>query len=465
MKKLFLFIILIVSGSSLSYGKIILPGIFSDNMVLQQNSDVAIWGWGNASEVVKIVGSWNPSDTVSVKADNAARWQAKIKTTKAGGPYSLTILGSSRVVLENVMLGEVWLCSGQSNMEWSVNHKNIMNGEQEAAAANHPNIRFFHVPKIGSETKQDDCKASWAVCSPETMRATSAVGYFFGRALQQDLNVPVGLIVSAWGGTPAEVWIEKEKIENDPLLNSKKYDNVYAWWPNNPGILYNSMIAPLVPFQVAGAIWYQGESNRKYPDHYAKLMKALVENWRADFGHELPFYFVQIAPFKYGPDGKSWIIREQQELASKIIPKSGMVVVSDLVDDIQNIHPANKLDVGKRLAGFALAEVYGKEIGEYKSPSYSSMTVEKNKIRLAFNHAGAGLRSASKKPVNFLIAGEDRQFVPAEVKIDGETVVVSSKNIKNPVAVRFCFDDVSMPDVFNSAGLPLAPFRTDNWNE
>lgn len=451
--------------SVLSYGKILLPGIFTDNMVLQQNSDVAIWGWGNSSEVVKIVGSWNTADTVLTKADNAARWRASIKTTKAGGPYTLTILGTSKVVLQNVMLGEVWLCSGQSNMEWSVNHQNVMNGEQEAAAANHPNIRFFHVPKIGSDTPQDDCKAAWAVCSPETMRATSVVGYFFGRALQQNLDVPVGLIVSAWGGTPAEVWVEKEWIEQNTLLNSKKYDDVYDWWPNKPGTLYNSMIAPLIPYKIAGAIWYQGESNRKYPDHYAQLMKTMVENWRADFGREFPFYFVQIAPFQYGPDGKSWIIREQQELASKIIPKSGMVVVADLVDDIKNIHPANKLDVGRRLAGFALAEVYGKNMGEYKSPFYKSMNIEKDKVRISLNNTGTGLKSNSKKPINFFIAGEDRQFISADVKIEGHSIFVSSKSVKNPVAVRYCFNDTSMPDVFNSAGLPLAPFRTDDWSE
>ncbi len=463
-KNLWAVLVLLVGCTFHSFGKIVLPGVFSDNMVLQQNSEVAVWGWAGPSENVKIVGSWSPLDTIVTKAERDAHWLAKIKTTKAGGPYTLTILGSSKIELVNVMLGEVWICSGQSNMEMNVNWK-IFNGEEEAAVANHPNIRFFQVPKIGAEYPQQDCKAQWTVCTPQTMREASAVGYFFGRALQEKLNVPVGLIMSAWGGTPAEVWIKKDWIENDPLLKTNAYDDHAAWWPSAPGTNYNGMIAPFVPYGIAGAIWYQGEANRMRPYHYADFMKALIQNWRVDFGKEFPFYLVQIAPFKYGPDGKSWIVREQQELVTKIVPNTGMVVVSDLVDNIADIHPKNKLDVGKRLANYALAETYHLPQGDYKSPTYASMQTEKDKIRVYFNDAVSGLKCTDKAPSKFLIAGADHQFMQANAKIEGSTVVVWSEKIKNPVAVRFCFDDTTMPDLFSTSGLPVAPFRTDKWED
>lgn len=462
MKRILMIFFALIAFNSALFAKIILPSVFADNMVLQQNSTVAIWGWSDAGETVKIVAGWNEKDTIKVKADNSSKWTTTIKTIGAGGPYSILILGSSRVELKNVMLGEVWICSGQSNMEWSVNHK-IQNGEEEAAKANHPNIRIFHVQKIGAEYPQENCNATWTVCSPETMRSTSAVGYFFARELQQKLNVPVGIIVSAWGGTPAEVWIERSRIESNPTLNAHKYNEKFDWWPGTPGTLYNSMIAPFVPYGIAGAIWYQGESNCGNYQIYSQLMKTLIENWRADFRKDFPFYLVQIAPYTYGDKGTSEYLREQQELTTKTVPNTGMVVVSDLVDNVKDIHPRNKVDVGKRLANFALAETYKQNIGAYKSPAYQSMQVEKDKIRLSFSNVITGLKSTGKTPAQFLIAGDDQKFVPATAKIEGSTVILSSKLVKTPVAVRFCFDDTSMPDVFSNEGLPLAPFRTDKW--
>jgi len=462
MKKLFFILTILISISTTMYAKIILPSVFADNMVLQQKSTVAIWGWSDAGETVKIVASWNSKDTVKVKADNSSKWTTTIQTIGAGGPYSIQILGSSKLELKNVMLGEVWICSGQSNMEMSVNWK-LINGEEEAAKANNPNIRIFHVQKIGAEHPQQTCNATWAVCTPETMRATSAVGYFFARELQQKLNVPVGIIVSAWGGTPAEVWIEKSRIESDPVLSKHKYSEHFEWWPGNPGTLYNSMIAPVVPYGIAGAIWYQGESNCGNYQIYSSLMKTLIENWRADFKKDFPFYLVQIAPYDYGDKGTSEYIREQEEIVSKTVPNTGMVVITDLVDNIKDIHPKNKLDVGKRLANYALAETYKQNIGAYKSPAFQSMQVEKDKVRLSFSNVVTGLKCTAKTPEKFLIAGDDQKFVPATAKMDGNTIVLSSKLVKTPVAVRFCFDDTSMPDVFSTEGLPLAPFRTDKW--
>jgi len=462
MKKFFFTLLVLFAFSSSMFAKIILPSVFSDNMVLQQKSDVAIWGWSDPGETVKIVASWNSKDTIKVKADNSSEWKTSIQTIGAGGPYSIQIIGNGKVELKNVMLGEVWICSGQSNMEMNVNWK-LINGEEEAAKANNPNIRIFHVQKIGAEYPQQTCNATWTLCTPETMRATSAVGYFFARELQQKLNVPVGIIVSAWGGTPAEVWIEKSRIENNPELNKARYNEHFDWWPGTPGVLYNSMIYPFVPFGIAGAIWYQGESNCGNYPVYSTLMKTLIENWRSDFKKDFPFYLVQIAPYDYGEKGTSQYIREQEEIVSKTVLNTGMVVISDLVDNIKDIHPKDKLNVGKRLANYALAETYKQNVGAYKSPAYQAMQLEKSKFRLTFSNVPTGLKCTAKTPEKFQIAGDDQKFVPATAKIEGNSIVLFSKLVKTPVAVRFCFDNTSMPDVFSAEGLPLAPFRTDKW--
>ncbi|MFY9152184.1 MAG: sialate O-acetylesterase [Prolixibacteraceae bacterium] len=461
MKNLFFTLIILFACSTGLFARIVLPSVFSDNMVLQQNSKVAIWGWAGAAEKVQIVTSWN-NDTVVAIADNSSKWKATLQTIGAGGPYSIRIIGNEKIELKNVMLGEVWICAGQSNMEMSVNWK-LINGEEDAAKADNPNIRIFHVQKIGAEYPQQTCNATWTNCTPETMRSTSAVGYYFALELQQKLNVPVGIIVSAWGGTPAEVWIEKSRIENNPELNKNKYKDNRPWWPGTPGTLYNSMIYPVVPFGIAGAIWYQGESNCANYPVYSELMKTLIENWRSDFKKDFPFYFVQIAPYTYGENEPAHLLREQQAIADKSVPKTGMVVISDLVDDVKDIHPKNKFDVGKRLANFALTETYNQNIGAYKSPEYQSIQIEKGKITVSFNHVLTGLKSSAKTPEKFMIAGDDQKFVAALAKIDGNKVILSSKEVKNPVAVRFCFDAASMPDVFSSEGLPLAPFRTDKW--
>jgi len=459
--KLLFMTIFSLSGYLLS-AEIVLPSVFSDNMVLQQNSEVAIWGWGNAGEQVSIIAGWNNSDTVKVKADNTARWEAKLTTHAAGGPYTLQVFGSSSIELQNIMLGEVWICSGQSNMEWSV-EMGISNGEEEAAHDDYPEIRIFQIPKIGADFPQQDCNASWDVCTPQTMRSTSAVGYFFARELHRKLNVPVGIIVSAWGGTPAEVWIEKSRIEENADLNNNRYALTYDWWPGEPGVLYNSMIYPIVPYGIAGAIWYQGESNVGNHHIYSLLLETLIDNWRAGFNKSFPFYYVQIAPYNYGTEENSEFVREQQAMVEKNVPNTGMVVISDLVDDIDNIHPGNKLDVGLRLANYALAETYNRSVEAYKSPGYESMIIENNEIILNFNNVKTGLQSTGDSPSQFLIAGNDRIFVKATAKIEGSSIVVSSNDVSNPVAVRFCFDNSSIPDVFSNEGLPLAPFRTDQW--
>ncbi|MGL5620664.1 MAG: sialate O-acetylesterase [Tannerellaceae bacterium] len=453
-------IALLQSFATFSFAQINLPSVFTDHMVLQQNSEAAIWGWGNASETVRIVGSWNTADTIAVKVDNAGKWSGKLKTANAGGPYTIEVMGSSRVKLNDVMLGEVWLCSGQSNMEWSHNH-DVFNKEEEIAAANHPNLRIFHIPKRGDAYPQNDCTAQWEVSSPESMRRTSAVGYFFARELMEQLDVPVGIIVSAWGGTPAEVWTPAPLIEANKTLREAKITPT-PWWPEQPGALYNQMINPVVPYKLAGSIWYQGESNRVNPSSYGLLMKTMIEGWRSAFDNNFPFYFVQIAPHTYNSDTNGpALLREQQELVAKEVPNTGMVVVSDLVDDIKNIHPKNKLDVGKRLANMAMAKTYGKPVVAIESPLFESVSFKGNKAYVSFANLKDGLVMNGKKAEALSIAGEDMKFYPANAKIENGTLVVWAKEVKKPVAVHYMFDDSSIGNLFSKEGLPIAPFRTE----
>jgi len=430
-------------------------------MVLQQHSEATVWGWGDPGSEIKISGSWS-KDTVKAKISNQSAWKVKLKTPAAGGPFTISIKGNEEVVLKNVMIGEVWICSGQSNMEWSADSK-IINTEEEVKNANYPAIRFFHVKKMGSETPQNNCFARWEECSPETMHSFSAIGYFFGRNLHQNLNIPIGIIEVAWGGTPAEVWMNADLVESDPLLQACAAKlKTYDWWPSKSGVVYNAMIAPLVPYRIAGAIWYQGESNADSPESYRKLFRTLIENWRHDFGTDFPFYYVQIAPYAYGETTRASLIREMQ-MQSMDISRTGMVVVSDLVDNVKNIHPINKQDVGKRLANWALAETYGIKGLVYKHPVYESMKVEKGKVRIVFTNADNGLAVHGDDLKCFEIAGEDKVFTQAKAKIERNTVLVWTKELKAPVAVRFSYSNDGIGNLFSKEGLPVAPFRTDNW--
>ncbi len=445
--------------------QISLPSVFSDHMVLQQNSDVPVWGWGVASSKIKVVGSWAPKDTAVAIVRPDGSWETTLKTTTAGGPYTLFILGNGKHELKDVMLGEIWLCSGQSNMEWTP-MSNIDNRDQEIAAANYPNIRFFHIPKRGAATPQNNCEASWAACTPDVMKNTSAVAYFFGRNLQQNLNIPVGLIVSAWGGTPAEVWTPEELVMRDSRIRDIMPDKTYPWWPVEPGVLFNQMINPIVPYALAGAIWYQGESNRDHPDSYEILMKTMIESWRKSFKKDFPFYQVQIAPHTYNDKNNGpALVREHQEWIARTVPGAGMVVISDCVADIKNIHPTDKQSVGLRLANMALGKTYGRLDSGFESPMFNSMSVDKGKAVISFLHADNGLMCKDKQIVGFRIAGENGVFEPANVRIKGNTVILTSPKVKNPAVVQYCFDDATIGNLFNTEGLPVAPFRTDrDWS-
>jgi sialate O-acetylesterase len=276
----------------------------------------------------------------------------------------------------------------------------------------------------------------------------------------------VGIIISAWGGTPAEVWLRKELVEEDPVL--KEAASVFGDWegcPTLPGVAYNGMIAPVIPYTLAGALWYQGEANTFNPHTYARLLKRLITSWREDFGSEFPFYYVQIAPCTYYDDHdlNAALLREQQVKVMDL-PKTGMVVISDLVDNVGDIHPPNKQDVGKRLANWALAETYGISGIAFKSPVYKSMEIEKGKIRISFHNAENGLICPDKTITHFRIAGKDRKFLEAKARIEGSNVIVYHRDVKQPVAVRFAFENASIPNLFGAEGLPVSIFRTDDWD-
>lgn len=469
----FLPVFILISLGFEGFANIRLPAVLSSNMVLQQQSTVNLWGWSSPAEKVFVTTSWS-STVDSTIASGDARWNIAIKTPAAGGPYTITFKGNNTIVLHNVLIGEVWVCSGQSNMEWS-----SLNGlpqmDAELPKSTNTNTRFFHIPKTTALSPQDDCAATWTECRPETLKSFSAVAYYFGKQLQQKLNVPVGLINTSWGGTPAEVWTPEEVVEKDPELKEAAAKiGATNWWPNAPGRAYNAMIAPITSFNIAGAVWYQGESNAGTASTYKKLMTSLIDSWRKSWNKDIPFYYVQIAPFAYGNKNIGALLREAQT-QTLTHPNTGMVVITDLVDDVKDIHPRNKKDVGNRLAAWALAETYKKEGVTYKSPMYKNMEVNKNKVTVYFDNAPNGLiiKGREKKATEFYIAGDDKNFFPADVKIDGDHVILSSKQVRNPVAVRFAFSNTAIGNIFSKEvgaqgparpGLPVNPFRTDDWD-
>jgi len=645
-----LFVVL-VFGSAGALADIRLPAVIGDNMVLQQGGKVAIWGWAEPDEDVMVSASWQ-SMQWGVRAGKDGKWRFEMTAPKAGGPYEMTLRGKNTVTIKNILAGEVWVCSGQSNMEWPLAAAN--NAEQEVAAAKYPNIRLFTVQKKIAGTPQPDCVGQWQQCSPETAGGFSAVGYFFGRHLHKELDVPVGLINTSWGGTVAEAWTrgealermpefkariaEIEKAKADPNASQEKYEEeMKAWqekidqagskgmdciaadfddsefkqmelpglweqtelgnfdglvwfrktievpeslvgkdlilslgpiddmdvtwvngirvgglegpgkwtipreykiaskvikagknviavraldtgggggfngkpeqmvlksaangedaislagkwrykigydiksmppqprspaWANNPNIptvLYNGMIAPLIPFGIQGAIWYQGESNAGRAYQYRELFPLMITNWRDDWGRgAFPFLFVQLANFmavKPDPGESAWAELQEAQLKTLALANTGMAVIID-IGAANDIHPRNKQDVGKRLALWAMGNSYGKKI-VYSGPLYKTMKVEGGKIVLSFDHVGGGLLAKGDGPLKgFAVAGEDKKSVWADAKIEGGKVVVSSEQVAAPVSVRYAWADNPICNLYNKEGLPASPFRTDDW--
>jgi len=451
-------ILLLLLNSSV-LAKVTLPEIFANDMVLQQDKRVSIWGWADAGE--KIVISF-AGQTVMTRADKNGRWIVKPSPLKAGGPYKMTIKGKkNKIKLKNVMIGEVWLCSGQSNMEWSL--KKLGTYTEEIRKADYPNLRLFHIPKKTSNEPHDSVNAAWEICSPNSVENFSGTGYFFGKYLQKELGVTVALIQSAWGGTRIEPWIPPAVYNKDwnyPNDNAKQ----------QPSVTYNGMIHPIIPFTIRGAIWYQGESNCIQKDRmlYYDKFETMVSSWRKLWAQgDFPFYFVQLAPYDYTPKQKlasdelAYFWETQTKCLN--IPNTGMAVTMD-IGNVKDIHPKNKHELGKRLALWALAKDYGKDNIVYSGPLYKSMKVEADKIRISFDHTGSGLTANDSKELTwFTIAGNDKVFHPATAVIDADTVVVSSEQVKEPAAVRFAWEQSALPNLSNKDALPASPFRTDKW--
>ena len=459
MKKKLLVCLFLISG--IAKANITLPAVIGSDMVLQQQSSVKFWGWGNPGEKVFIIPAWN-SHTDSTVVTGDGKWQLYIATPKAGGPHIITIKGNNTITLTNVLIGEVWICSGQSNMEYNYNW-GLPSLKDELPSLANRNIRFFNIPRTTALHPQEDCRARWTVCDSNTVKSFSAVGYYFGKKLNEDLDVPIGLISASWSGTPAEPWTPAAIVNGDPALKEAALkQNVSAGWPINPGYAFNGMIAPLTNYNIAGTIWYQGESNTKTPGTYEKLFSSMITAWRKKWSKDFPFYFVQIAPFTYGTKTEAALLREAQ-LKTTSLANTGMVVITDLVDDVHDIHPKNKYDVGLRLANLALQKNYGKNIYA-ESPFYKNIEVLKDKAIVTFNHVDGGLKLKGEKINELFIAGDDQIFYPAEGKINDGKLIVWSKKVKTPVAVRYAFSNAAIGNLFDNQGLPVSPFRTDSWN-
>ncbi len=481
-----------------------LPKIFGDHMVLQRDQPIPVWGWADAGESIKV--TLGTAEATAIAGEDGT-WTTSLPAQQAGDPRTLTVAGKNTITLSDVLVGEVWVCSGQSNMEWVVN--GCVDAEQERAAADYPMIRHIQIPKRPAGFPQDDVDAQWTVCAPATVGNYTAVGFFFGRHLHQQLNVPIGLIHSSWGGTRIEPWtppcgfaavspladILTQVQLTDPTNAAYRQrltdylKSLESWLdkaktaltttaplepapiypqeiqpltePQQPTTLYNGMIKPLVPFAIRGAIWYQGESNHTEGMLYCEKMKALIGGWREVWNQgDFPFYYVQIAPFEYG-DERATVLPVFWEAQAKAldIPHTGMAVIHD-VGDLKDIHPRNKQDVGKRLALIALAKTYGQSSVVYSGPTYKSFTVEGDKLRVQFDNVGGGLVSRDGKPLTwFEIIGEETDFVPATADIDGDSVVLWSPEVKKPVALRFAWHKLAEPNLANQAGLPAVQFR------
>jgi sialate O-acetylesterase len=499
--------LLVAGWAAFASAAVRLPAVIGDNMVLQRGQTVPIWGWADAGETVTVS---MLGQTKSAQPNADGKWLVRLDALTAGGPHTMTVKGHNTLTLKNILVGEVWLCSGQSNMQMNVASSN--NAKEEIAAAEYPQIRLVSVPCKGTQEAQQDFKGQWAECSPKTVGPFSAAAYFFGRKLYKELNVPIGLIHCSWGGSSCETWVKRCVLEADPqykpLLESwdervRTYDpeKAKAAWqkqmegwkklvavakaagkeppkaprsPTDPRVgqhrpanCYNGMLLPLIPYAIRGAIWYQGETNAGRAYQYRELFPLMIRQWRQDWGQgDFPFYFVQLANFmavKEQPADSAWAeLREAQTMTLRT-PNTGMAVIID-IGEANDIHPKNKQDVGQRLALWALAKDYGKKNLIYSGPMYRSMETKGNQIVLSFDHVGSGLLAKDGGTLRgFAIAAADKKFVWADARIVGNTVVVSSPAVPDPVAVRYAWAENPVCNLYNREGLPANPFRTDDW--
>ena len=513
--------LLLAALSTAACADVKLPALFSDGLVLQQGKPLTIWGWGAADEDVSVRFA---GQTQVARTDLDGKWRVTLDPVPANAqPQEMTIAGKNTITLKNLLVGEVWICSGQSNMQWTVSQAG--NPQQEIAAANFPQIRMFNVEHVTALTPADDVKGAWKEANPQNVGQFSAVGYYFGRHLHQVLKVPVGLINTSWGGTRIEAWTSRESLNERPCAaqmlsdwdgirtswdaaaESAKYEVAKAEWqsqvkkineanaklpadkkqklpaaprpledptktPHHPAALFNAMVAPLIPYSVQGAIWYQGESNQKRAFQYQELLPNMINDWRTRWNNEFSFYIVQLANFGNGqPVSKdagvadTWAeLQEAQYLTAITLPKTGLAVINDIGEQ-KDIHPKNKQEVGRRLALWALAKDYGRADTVFSGPMLKNAMIEGNKVRVQFDHIGGGLKTRDGGELKqFQIAGQDQKWVWAQAKIENNEVIVSSDAVAVPVGVRYAW--AAWPEganLINAEGLPATCFRTDEF--
>ncbi len=458
----------ILLQSQLVYGaNLKLPSILDNHMVLQQENICKIWGWAKFGDSVMVRASWQEKNNYCV-ANEGGKWKLSIPTPKAGGPYEILIKADTTIILKDVLIGEVWVCSGQSNMQMPLKgyiSMPVFGSNDYIAKGYNNNLRLFDLKRKYSIEVADDCSGNWVVSNPADVANFSAVAYSFGKYIQDILEIPIGLILSSWGDTPIEAWTDKTKLKNEFNeidLSELKTDNVNS---KSPSVLFNGMIHPILNYCIRGVIWYQGESNRKSPEKYSKLFPAMINNWRDSWGlGNFPFLFVQIAPYSYRFDKntQSAFLREAQFKTMQNTPNTGMVVTMDIGDSLSN-HPPEKILIGKRLAYWALGRTYNIKGLSFSGPVYNSMIINKEKAIITFKYAELGLTSFGKELKDFVISGEDRIFYPAKAVIKDTIIEVWSEKVKNPVSIRYCWKNYAKGTLYNNAGLPASSFRTDEW--
>jgi sialate O-acetylesterase len=462
-------------GSFQINAKIKLPALFSDNMMLQQKSNAPIWGWANANENLSVKTAWD-SKIYKTKADNQGKWKLSLTTPKAGGPFTIEVTqGKEKVVVKNVLIGEVWLCSGQSNMEMPLKGfpgQPVRNGNEIIVKSTNSNIHFITVPRATVLEPLDDFAGKWEMASPKSTANFSATAWYFGSLLQEVLQVPVGLIHVSYGGSSMEAWMNQEMLKDFASAKIPTKKEELAKDPNRVATtLFNGMLSPVIGYGIKGCIWYQGESNYERASEYTALMQKMVSSWRGLWKQgDFPFYYAQIAPFNYAQfhpkdnleKYNSAYLREAQLKASAAIPNSGMAVLMDVGEE-NSIHPMDKEKGGSRLAYLALAKTYGIEGFEFESPKYKAMEIKENSVTVSFDDAPNGITSYGKEVTGFEIAGEDKVFYPAKTEVRRKSVVLTSDKVTKPIAVRYLFKDFAKAELFSTGGLPISSFRTDEW--
>lgn len=450
-------------------GDVTIATPFRDGVVLQRGKPVAVWGTADAHEAVRVELHGRAARSAETIADADGKWRVDLAALEASAqPAALVVRGKNTLTVHDVLVGDVWLCSGQSNMFFYV--RQAMNAEKEIAAANHPLIRQFLVKSVVSDRPLEMIDGEWQICSPQTVKTFTAVGYFFARDLQKAIGVPIGIIRATLGGSPIEGWMSASALARDPAFSivaerweamrpKVKGDGIRA----QPSGLYNGLIAPLEPYGLTGFLWYQGEGNHEHPREYGLLFRTMITQWRRDFGQgDLPFLFVQLPNYAEPGDTSNelWAWLRESQASALSLPNTGMAVTIDIGHPAQH-HPTNKQEVGRRLALIAQRQVYGRAVAD-SGPTFDRIEKQGGALRVYFKKA-EGLHGVGDLRHMFLLAGPDRTFAPAQCRVDGNTVVISSPAVANPVAVRFEWTNVPDGYLMNSEGLPAAPFRTDRW--